>query len=88
MLGITVTIEPSRAYKKFFLKKNVTLPLALCLSEFARWHYGGISGIFARFLIIFMRKNKLKGKIFVRFLFQIYAKWLMGGLISADALHR
>jgi len=41
-----------------------------------------------RFLIIFMRKNKLKGKIFVRFLFQIYAKWLMGGLISADALHR
>jgi hypothetical protein len=49
----------------FSRKKNVTLPLALCLSGFARWHYGGISGIFGRFLIIFMRKNQLKGKIFV-----------------------
>ena len=39
----------TRAYKKFFLEKNATLPLALCLWGFARWHYGGISGIFGRF---------------------------------------
>ena len=65
MLGITVTIELSRAYKKFFSKRNATLSLALCLSGLRQWHYGVISGIFGRVLIIFMRKNKLKGKIFV-----------------------
>ena len=54
--------------KSFFRKKNATLPLALCLSGFARWHYGGISGIFGRFLIIFVRNNKLKSEICARFL--------------------
>ena len=39
----------TRAHKTFFLEKNATLPLALCLWWLRRWHYGGISGIFGRF---------------------------------------
>ena len=40
----------TRTYKKFFPEKNATLPLALCLWGLRRWHYGGISGIFGRYL--------------------------------------
>ena len=41
-----LVIVLARVCESFFAKKNVTLPLAQCLSVFRRWHYGGISGIF------------------------------------------
>ena len=45
-----VIVQKRARIKSFFSKKNATLPLALCLWGFARWHYGGISGIFGRYL--------------------------------------
>jgi len=64
-------------------KKNATLPLGLCLSGFAWWHYGGISGIFGRLLVKYSCGNLVFHGVFE----QINEKVQPFGTSSANRLH-
>jgi len=66
-----------------FIEKNATLPLGLCLSGFARWHYGGISGIFRRFLV----EKHAETWFFTVFFELINEKVQNFGTSSANRLH-